>query len=55
MGMGRAGASIKVIDGEVDGRVRRMDTEGPADEARFSDLIIQLASIPALDEGCFQR
>jgi transposase len=43
-------ASIKVIDGEVDARVRRMDTEGPADKARFSNLIIQLASIPGVSK-----
>jgi transposase len=41
-------ASIRVIDREVDARVARMDTEARADEARFSDAISQLASIPGV-------
>ena len=40
-------ASIKVIDGEVGVRVRRMDMEG---KARFSNLIDQLASIPGVSK-----
>jgi transposase len=41
-------ASIRVIDGEVDARVSRMDAEVKADEARFSELIDLLASIPGV-------
>jgi transposase len=43
-------ASIKVIDGEVDARVRRMDTEDPAGKTRFSTLIDQLVSIPGVSK-----
>ncbi len=41
-------ASIRVVDLEVDARVARMDTEARADEARFSDAVSQLASIPGV-------
>jgi transposase len=45
------GASIKVVDDEVDARVARMDTGGErADKARFSGLIRQLESIPGVSK-----
>jgi hypothetical protein len=34
-------ASIRVIDREVDARAARLDRQGPADKARFSDLILR--------------
>ena len=44
------GASIKVVNDEVDARVNRMDMEARADKPRFSDLIRQLASIPGVSK-----
>jgi|SRR5271166_5075593 len=44
------GASIKVVDDEVDARVNRMDMEARADKPRFSDLIRQLESIPGVSK-----
>jgi transposase len=45
------GASIKVVDDEVDARAARMDMGGErADKARFSDLIRQLESIPGVSK-----
>jgi transposase len=41
-------ASIRVIDREADARVARLDAEGPADKARFSDLIDLVDSIPGV-------
>jgi transposase len=41
-------ASIRVIDREADARVARLDAEGSADKARFSDLIDLVDSIPGV-------
>src|SRR5947207_1619859 len=41
-------ATIKGVDREVATRVSRMDTEGMADKANFSDLIDQLVTIPGV-------
>jgi len=41
-------ATIKGVDREVATRVFRMDTEGMADKANFSDLIDQLVTIPGV-------
>ncbi len=43
-------ASIGIVDREVDARVARLDAEGRADEARFSDLTGLLASIPGVSK-----
>jgi transposase len=42
-------ASIRIIDREVVARVARLDAEGPADEARFSDLIGELDLIAGVN------
>jgi len=43
-------ASISSIDREVDARVARLDRQGPADKARFSDLIDLVDSIPGVNK-----
>src|SRR5271165_3497478 len=43
-------ASIKAVDREVDARIARLDSEGRADKARFSDLTGLLASIPGVSK-----
>jgi transposase len=43
-------ASIRIIDREVDARVARLNEEGPAGKARFSDLIDLLDTIPGVNK-----
>jgi transposase len=43
-------ASIQVVDHEVDQRLARMDKEVKADQARFSDLIALLSTIPGVSK-----
>ena len=43
-------ASIQAVDREVDARIARLDSEGRADKARFSDLTGLLASIPGVSK-----
>jgi len=42
------GASIQLIDGEIDGRIKRMDQQVKAGEAPFRDLIQLLCTIPGI-------
>jgi len=42
-------ASIRIIDREIEARVARLDAEGPADKARFSDLIDLVDLIPGVN------
>ena len=43
-------ASIRIIDREVDARVARLDEEGSANKARFSELINLLDTIPGVNK-----
>ena len=43
-------ASIQIVDREVDERLARMDKEVKADQARFSDLIALLSTIPSVSK-----
>jgi transposase len=43
-------ASIRVIDREVDARIARLDGQGPAGKARFSERIDLVDSIPGVNK-----